>query len=67
MFMNYPISQWIDVILYGMFLIILFAGICLVSVKLSNYHMQEQKKRKRLNKLRNKYHQLEKNNFRKVA
>ena len=67
MFMNYPISQWMDVILYSIFLIMLFAGICLISVKLSNYHMQEQKKRKRLNKLRNKHHKLEKNNFRKVA
>ena len=48
MFMGYSIQQWIDVILYSIFLIMLFAGICLISVKLSNYHMQEQKKRKRL-------------------
>lgn len=66
MFSGGTIQQWQDVILYGIFILMLFTAIGLVSVKISNYYMQEQDKRKKLNQLRKNYH-AEKNIYKKVA
>jgi len=66
MFMGGSIQQWQDVGLYMVFMLVLFTGICLVSVRLSNYYVQEQNKKKKLNKLRKKYHSQEKS-YDKVA
>ena len=52
MFLGGTIQQWQDVILYTIFVLILFTAIYLDSVKLSNYYIQEQDKRKKLNQLR---------------
>lgn len=67
MFMGGSIQQWQDVGLYMIFMVLLFTGIYFISVKLSNYYIQEQNKRKKLNQLKNKYHCKEKNYYKKVA
>ena len=67
MFSGGTTQQWIDVILYSIFVLTLFTAIYLVSVKISNYYIQEQDKKKKLNLIRKNYQQIEKNNFKKVA
>jgi len=65
--MGGSIQQWQDVGLYMVFMVVLFAVVCLVSVKLSNYCIYEQGKKEKLNKLRKNYHRKEKNYYKKVA
>ena len=67
MFLGGTIQQWQDVILYIIFMLMLFTGIGFTSLKISNYYMQEQDKRKKLNQLRKKYYHTEKNIYKKVA
>jgi hypothetical protein len=67
MFLGGTIQQWQDVILYSIFILMLFTAIGLVSVKISNYYLQEQDKKEKLNQLRKNYHQAEKNIYKKVA
>lgn len=56
MFSGGSTQQWLNVILYSIFMLILFTAIAYVSVKISNYYIQEQDKRKKLNQLRKNYH-----------
>jgi len=69
MFMGGSIQQWHEVITYMVFMVILFNGIYLVSVKLSNYYFQEIDRRKKFNQLRKNYHchYTEKNYYKKVG
>ena len=67
MFSGGTTQQWTDVILYSIFMLILFTAIGLVSVKISNYYIQEQDKKKKLNQLKNKYQHIQKNIYKKVA
>ena len=67
MFSGGTTQQWQDVIQYSIFMSILFTAIGLVSVKISNYYIQEQDKKKKLNQLKNKYQHIQKNIYKKVA
>lgn len=67
MFNNYSIQQLTDVIIYSIFVLCLFSTIYFVSVKLSNYYIQETDKKEKLNKLRKNYHRVDKNYYKKVA
>lgn len=51
MFYGYPISQWIDVGVYMLFMIILFIGVFAVSCMLSNKFLHKDKIK---NKFKNK-------------
>ena len=46
MFYGYPISQWIEVGLYMLFMIVLFTGIFAVSCILTNKFLHKNKKNK---------------------
>ena len=67
MFIGGSIQQWIQVIIYSIFVLVLFTAIGLVSVKISNYYMQEQDKKKKLNQLKNKYYHRQNNIYKKSA
>ena len=57
MFMGGTMSQWIELIQYSIFVLVLFIGIGFVSVKLNNIFFGSSKNNK-INKVKNKKKQI---------
>lgn len=58
MFMGGTISQWIELIQYSIFVLVLFTGIGFVSVRLNNIFFEDGKNNNKINKVNNKKKQV---------
>jgi len=54
MFLGYLTSQWVELIQYSLFILVLFIGIGFVSVKLDNIFFKDYKYNNKINKVNNK-------------
>ena len=52
MMLGYPLTNWLELGEYFIFVLILFAGVGVISYKADNYYQHELYKRKKLNQFR---------------
>lgn len=53
MFIGGTVSQWVELIQYGLFMLVLFIGVCFTSIKLNNIFFGGVENNNKINKVGN--------------